>query len=538
MRTWRSIGARVSGVSIVAALLLAGPARAQCLLANPSFEIAGSSGNVFAGWNQFGVVGSSSTAVHGVLAARVSGPNTGNWDVSGYWQAQSTSPGERWRARGTVRTPSAARLAGQSRAIVNIEWRDAGGALISYESHDVATAASPADSNLAFDVSTATAPPNTASARLLLGVLQGPGDPQRDAIYDAITFEKQTTPSLDSLQWGDFGTGRTLFFAGRTWRVKGTGVYGPGPNSFSASPSMIWVDDNGWLHLTITKSGATWYSTEAALTTPLGYGDYVFTTRGRLDQLDKTDVLGLFVWQYGPCYDGAYLWWNPYNETDIEFSRWGIAGGPNAQFVTQPYDWAGNRHQFTATFSANEITSHAFRWRPDRIEYRSWRGAPAAESTSPVINAWTYTGPHVPRPDQPRVHVNLWQFAGAPATNQEVVLTDFRFAAWPPAVLDVPALPPAPAAPLLALAIASRNPAHGGATLRCTLPRAGLLRVAVYDPAGRLVRTLADGAWSAGTSDLAWDGRDADGARVAPGVYLARAQSGAASAVTRLVVLP
>jgi hypothetical protein len=32
-------------------------------------------------------------------------------------------------------------LAGQSRAIVNVEWRSATGALLSYESHDVATAA-------------------------------------------------------------------------------------------------------------------------------------------------------------------------------------------------------------------------------------------------------------------------------------------------------------------------------------------------------------------------------------------------------------
>ena len=124
-------------------------AQGQCLLMNPSFEIAGSSGSVFAGWNQFGVVGSSSVASHGYVAARVSGPNTGNWDVSGFWQGLDSAPGDTWKVMGTVRVPSSNPLAGQSAAIVNVEWRTSGGTLIGYESHTVANASSPADSTIA-----------------------------------------------------------------------------------------------------------------------------------------------------------------------------------------------------------------------------------------------------------------------------------------------------------------------------------------------------------------------------------------------------
>jgi hypothetical protein len=504
------------------------------MLANPSFEIAGQSGAVFGGWNQFGSVGSSTSAAHGARAARISGPNTGNWDLSGYWQAQTSAPGERWTATGYVRVPSSRPLAGQSRAVVNVEWRTSGGGLIGYESHDVATAATMQDTSLFYTFTTAAAPAGTASARLVLGVLQGPGDPQRDAIFDQVTFVKLTTPSLDEIQWNDFPSGRTVSFAGRTWRVKGTGYYGPGPNSFSSSSGAVWVDANGRLHLTIAKVGSTWYSTEVALTTPLGYGDYVFTTRGRLDTLDPTSVLGLYVWEYGPCYDPAYLWWNPHNETDIEFSRWGVPGGPNGQFVTQPYDWGGNRYQFSMSFSADEVTSHAFRWLPDRVEYRSWRGGPEAETPAATVASWTYAGPHVPRPDQPRVHLNLWQVAGPPVAAQEVVLDDFRFSAWPPGLADV--LRPT-AARGTSLALAGRNPARGGATLRCTLAREGRASVAIHDAAGRAVRVLDGGVLSAGAHELAWDGRDAAGRRVTPGVYFARLSAGGAFAVARMVLL-
>lgn len=522
-------------VLLLATALAPAVGRTQCMLANPSFEIGGQAGAVFGGWNQFGAVGSSTAAAHGQLAARVSGPNTGNWDVSGYWQAQSTAPGEIWDVAGWVRVPSANRLAGQSRAIVNVEWRNSGGGLIGYESHDVATAATAPDTSLRFAFATAAAPAGTASARLLLAVLQGPGDPQRDAIYDHVTFEKRTTPTLDDQQWGDFPGGRTLDFSGRTWRVKGPGFYGPGPNSFSDSQGAVWVDAGGSLHLTIARVGPTWYSTEVVLTEPLGYGDYVFTTRGRLDTFHPTTVLGLFLWEYGPCYDPAYLWWNPYNEIDVEFSRWGVAGGPNAQFVAQPWDWGGNRDQFSVTFTADEVTSHAFRWRPDQVQFRSWRGGPSSESPGTTIRSWTYTGPHIPRPDQPRVHLNLWQSNGAPTSTQEAVLDAFTFVPWAPALLDAVA-PPAHAAGV-SLALASANPTGAGATFALALPRAAHARLVVMDLAGRVVRTLVAGERPAGRHVAAWDGRDEAGTPVAPGVYLAALAAGGATARTRVVVV-
>jgi hypothetical protein len=81
------------------------------------------------------------------------------------------------------------------------------------------------------------------------------------------------------------------------------------------------------------------------------------------------------------------------------------------------------------------------------------------------------------------------------------------------------------------------NPARGGVTLAFTLPGEGHARLRVYDVHGRLVRTLAEGDRAVGTVTVRWDGRDAAGARVRPGVYLVQLVTSEASDVRRLVML-
>lgn len=66
------------------------------------------------------------------------------------------------------------------------------------------------------------------------------------------------------------------------------------------------------------------------------------------------------------------------------------------------------------------------------------------------------------------------------------------------------------------------NPTPGATSLRLWLPRPGRLTLAVHDVTGRLVRTLASGAWAAGSFACVWDGRDADGRAVPEGAYFLR----------------
>jgi hypothetical protein len=513
--------------------LMTQTALGQCMLANPSFELSGTGGQIFAGWNQFGSVGSSPDATHGFDAARVSGPDLGGWDVSGYWQRLDTAPGERWSASVNGWHTATNPLTGQSKAILNIEWRDGADVLISYESYTVADASTPPGDIQEFYVESGPAPSGTVTTRLLLGVLQSPTDPVPDVYYDEATFDNLGPPTLDEIQWNDFPGGRTVEFGGRTWRVKGPGYYGPGPNLFCDDSDCVWVAADDRLHMTIQKIGGSWYSTEVTLEEPLGYGDYIFTTLGRLDQLDPNVVLGLFLWQYGACYAPEYMWWNPYNEIDVEFSRWGDEENDVGQFVAQPWDYQGNISRFDAVFSEGELTSHAFRWLADRVEFRSWYGGPGDEIPANIIHTWTYTGPHIPRPEQPRIHINFWQFNGPPSTYQEIVFDEFTFvpqdAAGHPADFTLSGVSH--------LSVARPNPFGLQTTITYTLKKGGSAEIVVYDVLGRSVRTLADGFVQAGDHDVVWNGRDGSGSEVAPGTYFYQLRTDDVVETRKLILL-
>jgi hypothetical protein len=508
--------------------------RGQCILANPSFEILDSGSPVFGGWNQNNVVGSSSEATHGSYAALTRGPNWGFWNTSGFWQQFDTAPGEQWTASVKGWHTSVNPLTGSSKAMLNIEWRDSGDNLISFESYTVADASTPTGEIQSISVESGPAPSGTVKVRLLLAVLQDPGEPIADAYFDEATFYNLGPPSHDDIQWNDFPGGRTIAFSGRSWRVKGPGYYGPGPSLFCDDPACTWVDMDGRLHMTIQNIGGDWYSTEVVLEEALGYGDYIFTTLGRLDESDSNVVLGLFIWEYGPCWDYSYLWWNPYNEIDIEFSRWGDPANDVAQFVAQPYDWGGNIDRFDATFSEGELTSHAFRWLHDRVEYRSWRGGPQDEEPANMIHEWTYTGPHIPRNEQPRVHINLWQFAGPPSTNQEVILEEFTFIpeGGTTGVQDDETAPRASS-----LSPAWPNPFNPLTTIGYTIAKGGSAEIIVYDVLGSCVRTLVSGFVPAGEHEVVWNGRNDAGDRVASGVYFYRLRTGDIVETRKMVLL-
>lgn len=81
------------------------------------------------------------------------------------------------------------------------------------------------------------------------------------------------------------------------------------------------------------------------------------------------------------------------------------------------------------------------------------------------------------------------------------------------------------------------NPFNPSTTIEFELARAGEAVVAVYDTAGRRVRTLVRGALPAGVARVVWDGADDAGAQVASGVYFVRLEAGASVATDKLVLL-
>ena len=142
------------------------------------------------------------------------------------------------------------------------------------------------------------------------------------------------------------------------------------------------------------------------------------------------------------------------------------------------------------------------------------------QSPSTLVASWTYAGPHIPRPEQPRMHLNLWKLEGTPATNQEVVFQDFTFVPEGATGVGDGVAPGTPAAPSGRLRDVTPNPFNPRTTVRFELLRGGTVRLDVFDLEGRHVRALVGGNFAAGEHAATWDGRDDEGAAAASGVYL------------------
>jgi hypothetical protein len=89
----------------------------------------------------------------------------------------------------------------------------------------------------------------------------------------------------------------------------------------------------------------------------------------------------------------------------------------------------------------------------------------------------------------------------------------------------------------LALHPAHPNPFNPAVNLGYEIPRAGRVRVDVFDVAGRLVRTLEDGVKRAGPGSVTWDGRDLRGAAAGSGVYVYTLRIAGSPAISRKMVL-
>ncbi|HXS83312.1 MAG TPA: PA domain-containing protein [Methylomirabilota bacterium] len=107
-----------------------------------------------------------------------------------------------------------------------------------------------------------------------------------------------------------------------------------------------------------------------------------------------------------------------------------------------------------------------------------------------------------------------------PDLTSSIDLTDavFRDIGWLPRLLSTPG---GGASTRVALANAP-NPASRATDIVFTLAADERIELSIYDLSGRTVRSLAKGTFTAGPNTVHWDGTDASGHPVAPGIYLAR----------------
>lgn len=123
--------------------------------------------------------------------------------------------------------------------------------------------------------------------------------------------------------------------------------------------------------------------------------------------------------------------------------------------------------------------------------------------------------------------------ADSPARGAGTHGTDIGAVAFAPTVSATEPARPAPGGGLDAWP----NPARGGLTVAFATARAAPARARVLDTAGRLVRTLHDGALEAGPHRLRWDGADARGRPAPPGVYFVEVTRDGETLARRVVML-
>ena len=81
------------------------------------------------------------------------------------------------------------------------------------------------------------------------------------------------------------------------------------------------------------------------------------------------------------------------------------------------------------------------------------------------------------------------------------------------------------------------NPFNPTTTIAFTLPQSQHVSLVIYDAAGRVVKTLADGITGFGTHNMVWDGTDNTGNQVGSGIYFYRLETGSFIESKKMVLI-
>jgi flagellar hook assembly protein FlgD len=81
------------------------------------------------------------------------------------------------------------------------------------------------------------------------------------------------------------------------------------------------------------------------------------------------------------------------------------------------------------------------------------------------------------------------------------------------------------------------NPFGASTTIGFDLPEHTSITIEVIDIEGRVIATLLDETREAGRHSASWDGRDASGSEVGPGIYFIRMTAGGFNATRKAMLL-
>ena len=226
------------------------------------------------------------------------------------------------------------------------------------------------------------------------------------------------TPQTLSIAEKIYPINNSIKFSGYQWKVTHSPNKRSAPGNNYWRDNAVWVDEKGYLHLTLTKDSETdkWFCAEISSEKKFGNGAYQFWIEGRVDQLDKNVVFGLFN------YSGI----DYYDEIDIEFSRWGDPKNQNLHYNVYPAEnttaaiWGSSLE-----FSLNEPYSiHRIIRANSSVKFESYYDFQGRK-----IHTQLYSSPNISKKDMP-IYINLWAFRSQPPSDQknvELIIQKFVF---------------------------------------------------------------------------------------------------------------
>lgn len=200
--------------------------------------------------------------------------------------------------------------------------------------------------------------------------------------------------------------GKTIEFSGLKWKIRDDGKGSPAANFWRKD--NVWVDEKEQLHLKIRKVGDVWTCAEIQTTDKFLYGKFEFEIVGRIDELDKNIVFGLFKYPQEMNRDGL-------DEIDIEFSRWGKSDNFNGLFTV--YSDQKSQPEKSKNFSfklEGESTVHSFTRTPESVYFQSFHG----NNLGNKFADWRYESKFISKKPMP-IYLNFWLFRGQPPSNSQ-----------------------------------------------------------------------------------------------------------------------
>jgi hypothetical protein len=252
--------------------------------------------------------------------------------------------------------------------------------------------------------------------------------------------------------------------------------------------------------MAVTSSGRLWYSTDAGaswtLSPDIGPASHYFY--GTTLEISPAD--GNVAYVGGAGYGGPAV----YRTTDGGAS-WAALGNGLPSTLVFDLAWEGGASPFV--YAASEAGPYRLDPATDTWESLDDVDAPLttywcveAVEAAGVMRFGTYGR-------------GIWDYEILSSTSAELVSDPSRRS---PPLVNYP------------------NPFVSSTILRFELPHGGRFSLRVYDVTGRLVRRVAEGTRGPGAHELAWDGKDDAGNRVAAGLYVTRLETDEGAKVRRV----